>query len=120
MSDKQTKNPHHFGDRGLVFFETQNAKYSFSDSETLLLIEVCRQLDLLETLRASVAVDGVLVETSRGARPNPLLAEIRALQLALGRLLAQLNIPTEDGDEAVISMTKARARKAAVKRWTDQ
>jgi hypothetical protein len=70
-------------------------------------------------LQAVIVADGPVIRTGRGVRPHPALAEERQVSLALGRLLAQLEIPAEQGEEppGLRSGASARASKAARARW---
>jgi len=72
--------------------------------EVELLSEVCRMLDDIEGLRGRVAEEGL---TGKAA------VELRLARLALGRLMAQLNL--EVG--TVESPASSRARRAAEVRW---
>jgi hypothetical protein len=82
-----------------------------------LLRESCRLLDEWELLRLAVDSDGTTVQGSTGQpRVHPALGELRQHRLALGRLLAQLDLPEPDG-ERLSSPTQVRSRKAAQARW---
>ncbi|MFE1663422.1 hypothetical protein [Microbacterium sp. P02] len=76
-----------------------------AEAEAVQLEEACRVRDTVVSLRAQVTKDGVMIPSSQGARLHPAIAEIRAQQLALARLLATLGIPalTEDEDETPAS-----------------
>lgn len=106
--------------RGAAFWVSTCTDYELSAAELELLAEVCRQLDLIDALRDAVAQEGVTVLTTGGAsRPHAALAELRQVQLALGRLVAQLALPNPETGEAVVQkLTTARAKSAAGKRWT--
>jgi hypothetical protein len=103
--------------RGRAFWDHTTARYTLSEAERQMLAEVCRSLDTVEALEAALVAHGVTVEGSKGQpRLHPAVAEIRQQRLALGRLLAQLDLPDEHG-EAIASPSQARARKAARARW---
>jgi hypothetical protein len=76
------------------------AAFALSGAERQLLTEICRTLDIVEAL------------AEREDRPS--LAEVRQQRLALGRLLAQLEIPESHVTERPVAR---RARQAAEKRW---
>jgi hypothetical protein len=106
------------GDRGNAFHAWAVSAFDFEVHEHELLLQVCRLLDRLDELEADIAERGPMVDTRFGERrPNPAVAEERQLSLALGRLLAQLDIPGPDGGEPLMSPASARASKAARSRW---
>jgi len=85
--------------------------------ELELLTEICRALDDVEDLHRAVAAEGRTVAGSRGQpRAHPALGELRATRLMLGRLLAQLQLPADDG-ASLPSPVQARGRHAARARW---
>lgn len=88
-------------------------------AELVLLGEACRTLDLIAGLDAQVTTDGVMVAGSRGqTRTHPALTEARLQRAALARLLDQLGLPADTGDQAVPSSPSSRrASKAAQVRW---
>lgn len=109
--------PKGLGTRGRAFWRATTSGFELSGPEVELLAEVCRTLDEIDGLRASVARDGTTVPGSTGQpRVHPALAQLGQHRLALGRLLAQLGLPDEAGD-AVPSPVQARARRAAAARW---
>jgi len=85
--------------RGRRFFDAITTEFDPSPSESELLLEAARTIDLLELLAAD--------EDPRAIR------EARQQRLVLGRLLAQLQIPADRID----SPTSVRARHAAESRW---
>ena len=109
--------PKGLGRRGRRFWRTVMAAYVLDPAETEVLVEVCRLLDQCEHLQELLDRDGLEVAGSTGqARVHPAVAELRANRQALGRLLAQLDLPDEDG-ATLASPTTARARSAARGRW---
>lgn len=103
--------------RGRGFWQRTVKAFDLSDLELELLAEVCRLLDEVDELRASVEAEGMTVKGSTGQlRVHPAVGELRQHRLALGRLLAQLELPDEEG-ESLPSPTVARGRKAANRRW---
>ena len=106
-----------FGPRGQAFHDKITAAFVLSEAESQLFAEVCRVLDEIDGLNAAVKRDGITVGGSTGQiRVHPALGEVRQHRLALGRLLAQLSLPDEDGS-ILSSAVTARARKAAQSRW---
>lgn len=103
--------------RGEAFYAAAMAKYEFSPTETQLLIECARMLDNVDVLQAYVERDGEVTLGSAGQpRAHPALTELRGCRLALGRLLAQLDLPAEG--EGLLSPETVRGRRAATARWS--
>lgn len=109
--------PRDLAPRGRRFWRSAVAAFQLSEVEFELLRECCRLLDECEALRASVDSEGVTVAGSAGQpRVHPALGELRQHRLALGKLLAQLALPDEEG-EALASPLQARGRRGAQARW---
>jgi hypothetical protein len=107
-----------FGPRGAAFWTWAVETFEPERHEAELLRQACRLLDRLDALQAAVVEHGTMMHGERGGlKPNPAIGEERQVSLALGRLLAQLDIPDEDGDAGIVSPTSARASKAARSRW---
>jgi hypothetical protein len=105
------------GERASHFWLSTIERYDLSGVELEVLREACWLLDECEGLRAAVTRDGTTIAGSRGqTRVHPALGELRSHRLALGRLLAQLALPDEDG-RALVSAAGSRARTAANARW---
>lgn len=93
--------------------------YELRPDEWALLVELCRQVDELQVIRAALAESGAMVTGSKGQpRPNPLLAEARAARMVLVRVAAQLGLPELDGERKQ-TVAQRHARKAARARWAD-
>lgn len=67
--------------------------------EAVQLEESCRVRDRISSLRVLVDEPGEMITSSQGMRLHPGVAEVRAQQLALARLLVTLGVPAlaEDG-----------------------
>ncbi|MBA2531142.1 MAG: terminase [Nocardioidaceae bacterium] len=116
-SSKPPRAPAGLARRGARFWRRVVGPFHLDDAETELLVEVCRALDECEALHAVVDEQGRTVAGSRGqVVAHPALSELRQTRLMLGRLLAQLELPDEDGD-ALRSPLQARGRRAATSRW---
>jgi len=114
-----TRVPDGLGERGAAFWAHAVEVFEADRHEQELLVQVCRLLDRADELQSEITGHGVVLTTSRGdRRPNPAVAEERQLSLALGRLLAQLEIPAEDESLAIRSPASARASSAARSRWS--
>lgn len=73
--------------------------FDLADHEAAQLEEACRVRDMIAVLRAQVLADGPMIDSSQGRRLHPAVAEVRAQQLALARLLATLAVPGLEDDE---------------------
>ena len=104
--------------RGQAFHNRVVAAFTLSEPESELLAEVRDVLDEIAGLKAAVDADGLTVKGASGqVRVHPAVAQLSQHRLALGRLLAQLGLPDEDGS-ALPSPISARARSAAKARWS--
>lgn len=109
--------PAGLGARGRAFWKAILETYELTPAETEVLAESCRLLDEIDRLQAAVADGGVVVPGSVGQpRVHPAVSELRSHRLALGRLLAQLDLPDADG-ATLPSPASLRARRAAQSRW---
>jgi hypothetical protein len=116
-TERKLAPPRDLGVRGKAFWRHTVKIYELSEVEMELLRECCRLLDECESLRNSVDSEGTTVKGSTGqVRVHPALGELRQHRLALGKLLAQLDLPDVD-DTTLKSPTQARASKAAQTRW---
>mgnify|MGYP000890682562 CR=1 FL=1 len=73
-------------------------EFELAEHERAQLAEACFVRDRIAELRARVAADGLMISSSQGSRLHPGVAEIRAQQLALARLLATLAVPSLEED----------------------
>lgn len=113
--------PSGLGTRGRKFWRDTVRLYDFDTAEQQLLVEVCRTLDRLDALEAVVAQDGPTITGSMGQTiVHPAIGEARQQRVVLARLVAALELPTEDGPTSTLSMTNAsdKARHAAQARWS--
>lgn len=89
--------PPTLGPRAATFWAKVQADFELSDVEHELLVEACRLLDECERLNDALTEGGLVVAGSTGQpRVHPALTELRQHRLALGRLMAQLDLPDED------------------------
>lgn len=68
-------------------------EFDLAEHETAQLAEACFVRDRIAKLRARVESDGLMIDSSQGSRLHPGVAEIRAQQLTLSRILATLSVP---------------------------
>ena len=58
--------PEGLGPRGSAFWVSAQTELEFDTRETDLLIEVCRTLDMIDSLTAAIASDGIMLTGSQG------------------------------------------------------
>ena len=105
--------------RGLDLWNHLHDTYEFDAQETNLVIEVCRTLDTIDTLAASVSSDGVMLTGSMGQLVlNSAVAELRQQQAAYARLVTMLNLSDAESGSALITARSASAAAAANARWS--
>lgn len=93
-----TRTPVGLGAPGRRLWQAVTAEFEGTEHELALLEESCRTRDLLVSLRDQLDRDGLMLESSQGARLHPAVAELRQQRLALARLLATLGVPGLDED----------------------
>ncbi len=116
-SKPKPRTPANLGPAGKALWRRLTASYVFAEHELALLEVAAHQADDVAALERAIAEDGYIVAGSQGQpRLSGAVTEVRQGRLALGKLLAQLALPDEDG-EAAPSPASLRARKAANARW---
>ena len=112
--------PRDLGPAGRRFWREIQGTFELDVAETLVLRECCCLVDTMADLKAVVAAAGVMDTGSKKQdRVHPAVVELRAQRLALARLLAALQLPTEaeDGGVSIPEPMTIRNRKAAAARW---
>jgi phage terminase small subunit len=109
--------PAGLGVRGRAFWRETVADFELTRDVLAILLEVCRTLDNLDALAATISEMGTMVTGSQGQQViNPALTEARGQRQLLHRLVSAMGLPDEEG-EALPSVQKIRASKAASMRW---
>lgn len=109
--------PRPFGDAGQAFFDQVTAEFDLSVTEQRTLVDVCREIDLVERLQVALDHEPLIVHGSQGQPvASPLVQELRQHRSVLDRLLRSLALPTDDGDAATGSRSST-ARERAMQRW---
>lgn len=102
--------------RGRAFYKHATDNFDLDVDDRELLLELCRALDLLESLDTVVERDGHTIHGSMGqVVMHPALAEIRQTRIVVARLLSQLALPGEDG-ETMATPWQTRAKAAVARR----
>jgi hypothetical protein len=104
--------------RGRGLWKQVLTSYKLDAGEMQLLGELCRAVDLIDTLDAEIAEGGLLITGSRGqvARSNPLLLDLREVQKLVSRLVNELALPV--AGETVGVRRNPQQRQAAKQRWS--
>ncbi|MEX2106543.1 MAG: E3 binding domain-containing protein [Solirubrobacterales bacterium] len=110
--------PDDLGPAGRHLWDGITGEYQLRADEAAQLLAACRLAD--EAARMEAALDGADVVTtgSKGQiRPHPLVAELRAHRLAMGRLLSALGLvdPPLEGEGEIAG--SVAGRKLARARW---
>jgi hypothetical protein len=77
--------------------------YELTEAERALLVEAARTVDQLDRLDAIARADGPVVDSPQGPRAHPALVEARQQRIALGRLIATLRLPDDDGAQQPVA-----------------
>lgn len=118
MPNKRPKAPDGLGFHGRAFWREVQRTWELDVAEMRLLQECCHLVDTVAALQEVVDAAGVMDTGSKGQdRVHPAVPELRAQRLALGRLLAALQLPAEDGEVTIPEPITTRARRAAAARW---
>lgn len=108
--------PRPFGPSGQAFFDRVTADFELSVTEQRTLVDVCREIDLVDRLQAALDTQPLIVHGSMGQPvASPLVQELRQHRSTLDRLLRSLALPADDDPVAGDRSTSARER--AMQRW---
>jgi hypothetical protein len=117
VSDVFGSLPDGLQERGERFWRDVTARWELERDDIELLLEVCRSMDLAESLAAVLAAEGPMTVGSSGQpRPHPAIGALNATRSLIGRQLAQLGLPDEEGS-TIASPLSAQTSRAAVARW---
>lgn len=72
--------------------------YELAEHELQVLQQAARTVDQIDALEAIVQAEGPMQNSPQGRRVHPAVQELRQQRIVLARLLAALNIPTEDSE----------------------
>ena len=83
---------------GRALWKAVLTDFELTEHEETVLREACRTADALDDLQALLDHDGLMSESSQGARVHPALVELRQQRIAFARLLTALRIPSGEAD----------------------
>jgi hypothetical protein len=113
MPDRPPAPPRGLDKRGRALWRSAVDEYEFEDVDLHVLLQACRLSDDLERIAAELEGAPLMVDGHRGVqREHPLLAARRQHAVALGRLLSQLGLPSEEQMDR-----SAAGRRMARLRW---
>lgn len=90
--------PRGCGAAGMTLWDAVVGLCVLEAHELIVLAEVANVADTLASLRATVAATGLLDEAGKVA---PAVVELRLQRLLLLRMLADLNVPADDGGSSL-------------------
>lgn len=117
---KGVKVPEGLNQLGKELWVETNKAYVLSVHEKNILLQACRTLDLVETLRRRLSRDGIMSEGYKGQPvAHPLLNEIRQQRALFGQLVARLDLPDLDSSAGGLAAVPEvnQQRSAVQSRW---
>lgn len=122
MSKKRA--PADLGKEGRKLWQEVTSEYGLRPDEERLLLDACKQCDIVASLEEALAGQPLVVSGShKQPVAHPLISEIRQHRATLASLLRQLRLPDHDSEPLldtgnVRKLTRSEAgRKAARARW---
>jgi len=111
--------PRNLGERGQALWDSIVPAYELRPDEIVVLVDACREADLIERLHDELAVASLVTHGSMGQEvASPFVSEIRQHRTVLAGLLAKLKIPDSPGGAArKKAVVSEKARMAARARW---
>lgn len=83
---------------GRALWRAVLSDFELDEHESAILTQACRLTDLCDQLQGTLDAEGIMSETSQGARVHPAAVELRQQGIALARLMAALKIPAGESD----------------------
>ena len=113
------KAPAKLGTAGRALWSSVVPTYELRADEVRILIDACREADLIERLHNELAVSELTTKGSMGQEvASPYVSEIRQHRAVLAGLLAKLKLPdTPAGAARKKAAVSDAARSAARARW---
>lgn len=111
--------PKNLGDGGKALWDSIVPAYELRPDEGRILIDACREADIIDRLEEEQTDAELMVKGSMGQLvSSPLVTEVRQHRATLKSLLAQLKIPDSPAGAArKRAVTSENAVKAARARW---
>lgn len=111
--------PENLGDHGATLWDSILPTYELRPDEHRILLDACREADLIGRLEDELAYSPLMVKGSQGQLvASPLVSEVRQHRAVLAGLLAKLKIPDTAGSAArKTAAVSEKSRAAARARW---
>jgi len=116
------KPPRNLGERGQELWDSIIPEYELKPDELQILIDACREADLVERLYDALESGDLVASGYNGQDvPAPTLSEIRQHRALLSNLLKALKIPESPASaKRKNTRTSEQARMAARARWDNR
>lgn len=109
------KPPTGLGAKARKFWVAAVSSFEFRIDELRVLEDACREMDLIDRMESEQRDRPLIARGSQGQEvAAPLVQELRQHRTALARLLTQLRLPDEGGEQA----RSSAARDLAMARWS--
>jgi hypothetical protein len=111
--------PSNLGERGAALWESIASKFELRPDELAILLDACREADLIERIQDEMMFAPLISRGSMGQEvASPFVSEIRQHRTVLAGLLGKIKVP----ESSEVSARKKAAvsdsaRKAARARW---
>ena len=100
MTSHPTKSPQHLSTASKAFYRKVIAESNLSPTETVILVQLCEQLDRKSTASAAVRQDGITIQSDSGVlKPHPALSIERQAAHLISQLVRQLDLGRIDLDD---------------------
>ncbi|WP_256842565.1 terminase [Ornithinimicrobium cryptoxanthini] len=84
---------------GRALWHAVLGEYELDEHERAILTQACRLADLCDQLQGTLDAEGIMAESSQGARVHPAAVELRQQGIALARLMTALRIPAGESTD---------------------
>jgi len=113
------KVPRDLNEGGQALWDSIIPAYELRPDEVRILIDACREADIIERLEAELVDADLMVKGSMGQLvASPLVSEVRQHRSTLAGLLAKLKLPDSPAGAArKRAVVSEKAVKAARARW---
>lgn len=111
--------PRNLGERGRALWDSIIPAYELRPDEIVILVDACREADLIERLHAELVESSLIAKGYNGQEvASPFVSEIRQHRTVLAGLLSKLKIPDSPAGAArKRAVVSEQARAAARSRW---
>ena len=98
MAQNPPEAPSELRESGCALWRAVLSVFVLDAHEMTILREACRTADLLDGLQQLLDDEGLMSESSQGARVHPAAVELRQQRVTFARLLTALRIPSGEDD----------------------